>query len=162
MHKPSSHRRPAALTALRERPSARAWHVTWLGWLLLALVLVPALGRVHQALHIHPQRAAQGMQAVLAIQVGDAGLGHDSAAGGVAEHAHARSRALSNLLPSHASGADCLLLDQLALADVLVAAALGLPPSMAPHVAPSVGAPPVLALHRSLFQARAPPAALRA
>jgi hypothetical protein len=161
MSKPLLHHRPSARTVLRTRAGVRAWNAAWLAWLLLALVLVPALGRVHQALH---------STAHLTVPVG--GVVH--AVGDVPQaqaHTHARaqglpapvaSKALVALVPTHASGADCLLLDQLALADVLVAPALGVPASDGAHAAPVGWTQHAFALHRALFQARAPPAALRA
>lgn len=163
MSKPLLHHRPPARTALRTWAGVRAWNAAWLAGLLLALVLVPALGRVHQALHstvhltTHP-----------AVQVG--GLAH-AAASVPKAHTHASaqglpapvaSKALAALVPTHASGADCLLLDQLALADVLLAPALGVPASHGTHAAPVGWTQHAFALHRALFQARAPPAALRA
>lgn len=163
MSKPLLHHRPSARTALRTRAGVRAWNAAWLAWLLLALVLVPALGRVHQALH---------STAHLTVPVG--GVAH--AMGDVPQaqaqaHTHASAqglpapvaaKALAALVPTHASGADCLLLDQLALADVLLAPALGVPASHGTHAAPVGWTQHAFALHRALFQARAPPAVLRA
>ena len=60
------------------------------------------------------------------------------------------------------SGLDCLLLDQLALADGLLAPAPGLPAVPSTHHAPVGLVQHGWVLHRALFQARAPPAALRA
>ena len=60
------------------------------------------------------------------------------------------------------SGLDCLLLDQLALADGLLASAEGLPAVPSTHHAPVGLVQHGWVLHRALFQARAPPAALRA
>lgn len=161
MSKPLLHHRPPARTALRTRAGVRAWNAAWLAWLLLALVLVPALGRVHQALH---------STAHLTVPVG--GVAHAMGTAPQAQaHTHASaqglpapvaSKALAALVPTHASGADCLLLDQLALADVLLAPALGVPASDGAHAAPVGWTQHAFALHRALFQARAPPAALRA
>ena len=144
-------------TAVRPGAGARAWQVAWLACLLLALAWVPTLGRVHQALHSGDHRAVP-------IQ----GFAHTGHAGDAA-HPHARAQVapaaaalIESLLPAHTSGLDCLLLDQLALADGLLASAPGLP------VAPSTQHAPVglvqhgWVLHRALFLARAPPAALRA
>ncbi|WP_240456974.1 hypothetical protein [Acidovorax sp. 1608163] len=163
MSKPLLHHRPPARTALRTRAGVRAWNAAWLAWLLLALVLVPTLGRVHQALHSTVHLTTQ-----LPLQVGGV-----APAVGTAPPAHAHtsaqglpapvaSKALAALVPTHASGADCLLLDQLALADVLLAPALGVPASHGIHAAPVGWTQHAFALHRALFQARAPPAALRA
>jgi hypothetical protein len=163
MSKPLLHHRPPARTAPRTRAGVRAWNAAWLAGLLLALVLVPALGRVHQALH-----STTHLTAHLTVPVGRVApaVGTTSQA-----HAHASaqglpapvaSKALAALVPTHASGADCLLLDQLALADVLLAPALGVPASHGSHAAPVGWTQHAFARHRALFQARAPPAALRA
>ena len=157
MRLPSPRPHQRACTATRLRTVARAWRMFWLACLLLALAWVPTLGRVHQALHSGDHRAVP-------IQ----GLAHTGHAGDAA-HPHARAQVapaaaalIESLLPAHTSGLDCLLLDQLALADGLLASAPGLP------VAPSIHHAPVglvqhgWVLHRALFQARAPPAALRA
>ena len=71
----------------------------------------------------------------------------------------AASRANST---AHTSGLDCLLLDQLALADGLLASAPGLPVAPSTHHAPVCSVQHGWVLHRALFLARAPPAALRA
>lgn len=157
MRLPSPRTHQRACTATRLRAGARAWQVAWLACLLLALAWVPTLGRVHQALH-------SGDHRTVPIQ----GFAHTGHAGDAA-HPHARAQAapaaaalIESLLPAHTSGLDCLQLDQLALADGLLASAPGLP------VAPSTQHAPVglvqhgWVLHRALFLARAPPAALRA
>ena len=149
---PRPHQR--VCTAVRPGAGARAWQVAWLVCLLLALAWVPTLGRVHQALH-------SGDHRTVPIQ----GLAHT----GDAAHPHARAQAapaaaalIESLLPAHTSGLDCLQLDQLALADGLLASAPGLPAfSSAPH-APMGLVQHGWVLHQALFQARAPPAALRA
>ena len=69
---------------------------------------------------------------------------------------------IESLLPAHTSGLDCLLLDQLALADGLLASAPGLPAVPSTHRAPVGLVQHGWVLHRALFQARTPPAALRA
>jgi len=157
MSKPLLHHRPPARPALRTRAEVRAWNAAWLAWLLLALVLVPTLGRVHQALHSGDHRA-----------VPIHGLAHTGPAGDAA-HPHARAQAapaaaalIESLLPAHTSGLDCLQLDQLALADGLLASAPGLPVAPSTHHAPVGLVQHGWVLHRALFQARAPPAALRA
>ena len=149
---PRPHQR--VCTAVRPGAGARAWQAVWLACLLLALAWVPTLGRVHQALHSGDHRAAP-------IQ----GLAHT----GDAAHPHARAQAapaaaalIESLLPAHTSGLDCLLLDQLALADGLLASAPGLPAVPSAHHAPVGLVQHGWVLHRALFQARAPPAALRA
>ena len=152
---PRPHQR--ACTAVRPRAGARAWQMVWLACLLLALVFVPTLGRVHQALHSGDHRAVP-------IQ-GLAQTGH----AGDAAHPHARAQVapaaaalIESLLPAHNSGLDCLLLDQLALADGLLASAPGLPAFSSAHHAPMGLVQHGWVLHQALFQARAPPAALRA
>ena len=107
-------------------------------WLLLALVWVPSLGRWHQVAHAQPLAQAHA--------------GH----GAAMSPAVATSAFLPPVLANH-SLADCLLLDQLALAD----AAPSAPPAMAP-TAPAVvpaplPAPGVAQRHVALFQARGPP-----
>lgn len=140
--------------AVRPRAGARAWQAVWLACLLLALAWVPTLGRVHQALH-------SGDHRTVPIQ----GLAHT----GDAAHPHARAQVapaaaalIESLLPAHTSGLDCLLLDQLALTDGLLASAPGLPAVPSTHHAPMGLVQHGWVLHRALFQARAPPAALRA
>lgn len=107
-------------------------------WLLLALVWVPSMGRWHQVAHAQPLAQAHA--------------GH----GAAMAPAVAISAFLPPLLADH-SLADCLLLDQLALAD----AAPSAPPAMAP-TAPAVApaplpAPGVAQRHVALFHARGPP-----
>lgn len=149
--------RQRACTATRLRAGARAWQMVWLACLLLALAWVPTLGRVHQALH-------SGDHRTVPIQ----GFAHTGHAGDAA-HPHARAQVapaaaalIESLLPAHTSGLDCLLLDQLALADGLLASAPGLPVAPSTHHAPVCSVQHGWVLHRALFQARAPPAALRA
>jgi hypothetical protein len=105
-------------------------------WLLLALVWAPTLGRMHQVVH-----GGQGAHA------------H-------AEHAVAPSGGASQfllpLLADH-TPVDCLLLDQLALADAALGAPQALPPT--PPVAlhalwHATGTAP---RHVALFHARGPP-----
>lgn len=159
MSKPLLHHRPPARTALRTRAGVRVWNAAWLAWLLLALVLVPALGRVHQAMHFTAHRTVQVGGLVPALGTAPQAHAHASAQG---LPAPATTNALAALVPTHASGADCLLLDQLALADLLLAPALGMPATHGSHAVPLGWTQQAFALHRALFQARAPPAALRA
>ena len=157
MRLPSPRPHQRACTATRLRAGARAWQMFWLACLLLALVFVPTLGRVHQALHSGDHRA-----------VPIYGLAHTGHAADAA-HPHARVQVapagaalIEPLLPAHNSGLDCLLLDQLALADGLLASAPGLPAFSSAHHAPMGLVQHGWVLHRALFQARAPPVALRA
>lgn len=122
---------------MRERLSAQAALV----WLLLALVLVPALGRLHQVVH---------GTALDRIHAGSVALA-DAPAAREAGHG-----LLDVLVPNH-TAADCQLLDQLALGHAVPAACVALPP-LAPaqvpptHHADATGAWPVVQL-----RARGPP-----
>lgn len=155
MRLPSPRPHQRACTATRLCAGARVWQMFWLASLLLALAWVPTLGRVHQVLHSGDHRA-------MPIH----GLAHAGHAADSA-HPHASAQAapaalIAALLPAHTSGLDCLLLDQLALADGLLASAPGLPVAPSTHHAPVGLVQHGWVLHRALFQARAPPAALRA
>lgn len=155
MRLPSPRPHQRACTATRLCAGARVWQMFWLASLLLALAWVPTLGRVHQVLHSGDHRA-------MPIH----GLAHAGHAADSA-HPHASAQAapaalIAALLPAHTSGLDCLLLDQLALADGLLASAPGLPVAPSTHHAPVCSVQHGWVLHRALFQARAPPAALRA
>lgn len=127
---------------------ARAWAVRLaLVWLVLALAWVPTVGRLHQIAHAQP---------LAQIHAGHGALV-------AAEHAAANGVAgdTSGLLSSH-SLVDCLLLDQLALGDALHSASVVLllpSPAPAPVASHAHG---VQARQAALFQARAPPPALRA
>ena len=136
----------------RLRPAQAA-----LAWLLLALVIAPTLGRLHQVVHapalehMHAGHA-HGLPAALW-----------TAAEGAAPHAsgnsHDHGHVLEHLLWAQHAPEDCLLLDQLALGDALCSATQALPaavPAQAPlpqHAGRSA------APHVALFQARGPPAA---
>ena len=157
MRLPSPRPHQRACTATRLRAGARAWQMFWLACLLLALALVPTLGRVHQALHSGDHRAALIHGFVHAGHTADAAHPHANA-----QAAPAAAALIESLLPAHNSGLDCLLLDQLALADGLLAPAPGLPVAPSTHHAPVGLVQHGWVLHRALFQARAPPAALRA
>ena len=140
-------------------------------WLLLALVVVPTLGRLHQVMHapalqVHallpsdtPAYAGashgngnHGFSAAdaLAEQTGAPAAGHHHP-----DHAHF---SLLDVLLAHHAPVDCLLLDQLALGDALHSAtqALATPvPAQAPLVHRAATA---AARHVAHFQARGPPA----
>ncbi|MBX9831633.1 MAG: hypothetical protein K2X78_01125 [Burkholderiaceae bacterium] len=124
-------------------------------WLLLALVVVPTLGRLHQVMHapalqvhaLSPAAAFADAGAPTA-QTNDPTAGHNHPA-----HAH---NLLDGLLANHAP-VDCLLLDQLALGDALHSAPTALAaqvPAQAPLGHPTAT---VAARHVALFQARGPP-----
>lgn len=157
MRLPSPRTHQRACTATRLRAGARAWQVAWLACLLLALAWVPTLGRVHQALHSGDHRAVPIQGLAHAGHAADSAHPH-----AIAQAAPAAAALIESLLPAHTSGLDCLLLDQLALADGLLASAPGLPAFSSAHHAPMGLAQHGWVLHRALFQARAPPAALRA
>ena len=122
-------------------------------WLLLALVVVPSLGRLHQVMH------APALQAH-ALSPAAAGAGAPITAAHTGESSHtAHAQGLLDLLLAHHAPVDCLLLDQLALGDALHAAPLALPAADAPlpptvHVAGRASTP-----HSALFHARGPPVA---
>ncbi|MHA7602333.1 hypothetical protein ACX12L_20590 [Alicycliphilus sp. T452] len=105
-----------------------------LAWLLLALVLAPTLGRMHQVLHLPGGAAPQA-------------------------HAHGAGQALDALHALFAGhgNADCQVLDQQTLvgaalgqAPALLQAAPQLPPACVPAPAPGTGG-------AAPFHARAPP-----
>ena len=125
-------------------------------WLLLALVLVPALGRLHQVVHApalpnHALTAPAPLAMATASQAG----APTAAAGHVAAHAHGL---LDALLAPHAP-VDCLLLDQLALGDALHSASLALPAAVPAQAPPSLHAGHHATQHAAPFQARGPPRA---
>lgn len=157
MRLPSPRPHQRACTATRLRAGARAWQVVWLACLLLALAWVPTLGRVHQALHSGDHRAVPIHGLAHAGHAADSAHPH-----AIAQAAPAAAALIESLLPAHNSGLDCLLLDQLALTDGLLASAPGLPAVPSIHHAPVGLVQHGWVLHRALFQARAPPAALRA
>ena len=128
-----------------------------LAWLLLALVVVPTLGRLHQVVHGGAlDQAHAGLLAAPSSLPGQPAWDPAPTAQPAAAPGH--SLWLPYLLAHHAP-VDCLLLDQLALGDALHSAptALAAPtPAQAPLVHPAATA---AARHVALFQARGPPAA---
>lgn len=129
------------MTPLRSLPALqRLRRRLALGWLVLALVLAPALGRMHQVVH------APGLPAF------------DGHAHGQEHGASALADALHALFAGHAH-ADCQVLDQQTLAGPWLAQALPLAQA-APQGLP-VGACPAQPPARppSPFHARAPPLA---
>ena len=127
-----------------------------LAWLLLALVVVPTLGRLHQVVHGGAlDQAHAGLLAAPPSLPGQTAWDPAPNARSAATTGH--SLWLPYLLAHHAP-VDCLLLDQLALGDALHSAptALAAPtPAQAPLVHPAATA---AARHVALFQARGPPA----
>lgn len=115
---------------------ARRLHSAALLWLVLALAWVPSLGRLHQVAHALPLAGVH--------------------AGHAAELVSGASALLPPLLADH-SLVDCLLLDQLALAD----AALGAPQALPPPLPAALPAPwqarGTAPRHVALFHARGPP-----
>ena len=105
-------------------------------WLLLALAWAPTLGRMHQVVH-----GGQGAHA------------H-------AEHAVAPSGGASQfllpLLADH-TPVDCLLFDQLALADTALGATQALPPAAPAVLRTPRRATGIASRHVALFHARGPP-----
>lgn len=159
---------PTPLAALWRRLRQQLPAQAALAWLLLALVVVPTLGRLHQVEHAGALEQMRAGHAVQAAQQADAhhrlsaaSLAEDeaSAASSEADHAHNGSAGLLSLLLAPHAPVDCLLLDQLALGDSLHSA----PPALATLV--PAQAPPVqharcfAAPHVALFQARGPPTA---
>lgn len=124
-------------------PARRLLHGPALLWLLLALVWVPSLGRLHQVAHALP------LAGVHAGHGHDEGHTHDSTA-------HGASALLPPLLAQHAP-ADCLLLDQLALADAALGAAQALPPPLPTALPAPWRATGTAPRHVALFHARGPP-----
>jgi hypothetical protein len=115
------------------------------------------LGRMHQSVHLFAHDAVH----VAAVRASGAHAATPTGstpsvavAHGSAGHA---ATALDGFMPAHTAGVDCLLLDQLALADVLLPPSLGLPLRQAAHATQSFGAESLHALHAAVFHARAPP-----
>ncbi|MFN7153905.1 MAG: hypothetical protein ACK4OE_09435 [Acidovorax sp.] len=160
---PQASARRAGLGALfHGQTSRQLWAQAALVWLLLALVVVPTLGRLHQVMHA-PVQQTHALSASHALAFAEPGAGADTSAGHAHTHgdtadepaAHAHS--LLDALLAHHAPVDCLLLDQLALGDALhsAPAALAAPvTAQAPLVHPAATA---AARHVALFHARGPP-----
>ena len=149
-----------ARTAPHHTPARRHDRRRWaahaaLGWLVLALVLVPAIGRLHQIAHATALDRVHAGHALAGVEQ-PARDAQDAQAPGRAP-AEA-PQALQQLLGSH-TPADCLVLDQLALGDAVHATPLALPPVAAPAQTPSGPAGQAGATHEALFYARGPPRA---
>lgn len=163
------------------------WAQAALVWLLLALVVVPSLGRLHQVLHAEALPGVRGSLAVGVVQKAQAtqpaqGLGlplqgsapalrtAHSGDASVAQPAESQQQqqqhpgsdhahSVLHLLLPHHTPVDCLLLDQLALGDALYSAPTALT-GPAPAQAPvAYRAASAAARHIAFFQARGPPAA---
>jgi len=138
--------RPTLPAALRSAVARRMA----LAWLLLALVVVPTLGRVHQMAH---------GGALDRVHAGQAQLpGAPTAEAAPAAQRPGHGLWLPLLVPQHAA-VDCLLLDQLALGDALHSAALALPEAVPAQATAAQPAARTGAVHVALFQARGPPTA---
>lgn len=119
-------------------------------WLLLALVIAPTVGRLHEVAHGGP------IDRMHAGHTAQAAVSHGGTAG--AQAAHPASGLLQALWGDHAAP-DCLLLDQLALGDALHSAPLVLP-ALAPVPAPlACRTDSVLLRWFTPQQARGPPVA---
>ncbi|MES2926598.1 MAG: hypothetical protein V4843_07275 [Pseudomonadota bacterium] len=156
---------PPRLTALWRRLRQQLPAQAALAWLLLALVVVPTLGRLHQVEHagaLEQMRAGHALQGaqqatvrhgLSAVSLAEAAT--PAAASPETGHAHGL---LSLLLAPHAP-VDCLLLDQLALGDALHSAPQALPAPVPAQAPPVQHAGRSTAPHVALFQARGPPTA---
>lgn len=131
---------------VRMQPRPTLW-MAW--WLALALVLAPALGRMHGAVHV-PQVATAGALAwaVSGDATADASAAHSPAV-------HAASGLLA-AWDGHAQ-ADCLVLDQLAHALESAAHAPLALPSMPQQRAASGARWHMHPTATAAFEARAPP-----
>ncbi len=131
-------------SALNRRPLA-AWAHAWLAWLLMALVVAPALGLVHGVVHTHRGQAQHGpVQVVHSVQ--DAQV-----------HAHQAVSWIQHLLPAHGDG-DCRLYDQLAHGDLAPGLAVLLPSVPVAGLAMLAPATPDWVRPVARCRAREPPA----
>ena len=137
----------------------------WVSWLLLALVLAPALGLVHgvlhggRASHAHPQTHhadAHAHEVLEGTQQRRVPQTHHADAH--AHEGHSAAALVDQLVPDHDGAPDCRLYDQQSHADL----APGIPMLVLPHV--PIGftlrhqAGEALARFAALFEARGPPA----
>lgn len=151
---------PTPLVALWRRLRQQLPAQAALAWLLLALVVVPTLGRLHQVEHagaLEQMRAGHAVQADAHHRLAAASpaADEDAATSTEADHTHGL---LPRILVPHAA-VDCLLLDQLALGDALHSAPQALPTLVPAQAPPVQHAGRSAAAHVALFQARGPPTA---
>ncbi|QIL80279.1 hypothetical protein G7047_10475 [Diaphorobacter sp. HDW4A] len=119
-------------------------------WLMLALVLSPALGLVHKVVH------GSGLPAPLAIEV----VAQFTQSAGEAA-APQSQEGLHGLFGAHTKS-ECVLLDQIALGHALMAHALPVAQPL-PAALPVADVPaPPLGQHAAPFRARGPPSLLLA
>ncbi|SEA58173.1 hypothetical protein [Acidovorax soli] len=150
---------PPALSALQATARRAGVRGRWLQqlsaraalvWLLLALVIAPTVGRLHEVAHggrsntVHAGPAPQ------------AAAHHGGVAG--AHAADTGTGLLQALWGDHAAP-DCLLLDQLALGDALHSAPMALPAVVPVQARLAYHPEPVLLRWFTPFQARGPPVA---
>lgn len=126
--------------------------------LLLALLLLPMLGRLHALLHA--DALALGHSGTVLLTAAPGAHGACTACAASANHGAQRAgNAFAQGLVAEHDLADCLLFDQLALGAAICAAAPLLPQRQPRPGPPLARAMRSGALHVALFQARAPPAA---
>ena len=129
------------------------WRAPWMAWwLAMALVLAPALGRMHEVLHL-PQHHTSATDIAHPLTT------LASAADGGRAQAHALG--LLTAWDSHEL-ADCLVLDQLGHALDTPAHALPWPHAMPQHLAQPGAGWHWLPIPTASFEARAPPLPLLA
>ncbi|MFI8619006.1 hypothetical protein ACIGHN_26225 [Acidovorax sp. NPDC077693] len=136
-----------------------------LAWLLLALVVVPTLGRLHQVAHggtldrVHAEQALAHSAALASSLPLASAATAPGAANAAPLPAASHSHGLWSLFLGQHAPVDCLLLDQLALGDALHSAPAALPDAVPAHAPPADHALRTAAAHVALFQARGPPSA---
>lgn len=138
----------------RASTGSRLWAQAALAWLLLALVVVPTLGRLHQVMHA-PALQAHALSAPGALSFAAPGLAAGAIAGQGSAPAHAHG--LIDTLLAHHAPVDCLLLDQLALGDALHSAPVALTAAVPAQAPPGQPGATAAARPVAFFQARGPP-----
>lgn len=128
-----------------------------MAWLLLALVVVPTLGRLHHLVHGGALDQVQaGLLAAPSSLPGQQAWDAASTAQSAATTGH---RLWLPYLLAHHAPVDCLLLDQLALGDALHATPLAMPAGDAPQPPPLHAPGRASTPYIALFHARGPPQA---